>query len=117
MELDLENNDKVLKLVEKLMSRLKARDISITQYNAIDEIISAINEYYNDRHFSPTESTPFEPIYADLIIQLAIAHISKWGAEGETTHSEGGVMRIYDSASDYPLALTQKIIPLAKGVD
>lgn len=115
--MDFENNDKVLKLVEKLRRKLKSRDLEISQYDAIDEIVSAIAEYCNCRHYTPTESVPFEPIYADLIVQLAISHIAKWGVEGETSHIEGGVQRVYDSGSDYPLSLTQKIIPLVKGVD
>lgn len=118
MEIDFENNDKVLKLVEKLQRKLESRDLpTVNHYDAIDEIVSAIREYCNCRHYTPTESVPFEPIYADLIVQLAISHIAKWGVEGETSHIEGGVQRVYDSASDYPLSLTQKIIPLVKGVD
>ena len=47
---------------------------------------------------------------------MAVSAINKRGAEGETYHSEGGLIRNYDSGSPYPLKLTQKIIPLAKGV-
>ena len=104
-------------LVEKLINKAQRRDLKIDEETAIDEINSALLEYYNDRHYTPTNDKPYEEIYGDLIVQLALSSIAKAGAEGEILHSEGGVSRTYDSASDYPLALTRKIIPLAKGVD
>ena len=118
--MDFENNPKVTALVTKLRNRLDAEDLSSFDYS--DEILqleisNALLEYYNDRHFTPTDEQPFETIYSGVIIQLAISSLAKIGAEGETSHSEGGVSRSYDSSSNYPLALTRKIIPLAKGVD
>ena len=85
-------------------------------------LMPRFNSYNLDRNLIkltllPTDDKPFEEIYAGIIIQLAISSISKYGAEGETSHSEGGVSRSYDNASNYPLSLTRKIIPLAKGVD
>ncbi len=115
--MDFENNEKVMILVEKLKKRIESKGLSATEEDAIEEIQNALLEYYNDRHYTPTEEKPYEEIYAGIIIQLAISAISKYGAEGETSHSEGGISRGYDNASDYPLSLTRKIIPLAKGVD
>jgi hypothetical protein len=91
--------------------------MEISSDDAVSEIEMALLEYYNDRHFNPTEEKPYEDIYEGIIIQLALSSIAKYGAEGERAHSEGGVSRTYDNASNYPLKLTQKIIPLAKGVD
>lgn len=104
-------------LVTKLINKAQRRDLKIDEETATDEINSALLEYYNDRHYTPTDDKPYEEIYSDLIVQLALSSIAKAGAEGETSHSEGGVSRTYDNASDYPLALTRKIIPLVKGVD
>jgi len=115
--MDFENNEKIAKLVKKLISKAESKGLSVSNEDAIDEIQNALLEYYNDRHYTPSEDKPYEDIYAGIIIQLAISSISKNGAEGETSHSEGGVSRSYDNASDYPLSLTRKIIPLAKGVD
>lgn len=114
--MEFENNEKIQKLLEKLQRSLEKREVFIDEEEAMDELNFALLEYYNDRHFSPTEENPFEDIYAGIIVQLAVSSIMKKGAEGETSHNEGGVSRGYDNASDYPLSLTKKIIPLAKGV-
>lgn len=118
--MDFDENVKVQKLVERLKVRLEAEDLVLADYpNEIFkiEIENALLEYYNDRHFTPTDKIPFEDIYAGLIVELAVAAIARYGVEGENYHSEGGVIRTYDNTSQYPLALTRKIIPLAKGVD
>jgi hypothetical protein len=118
--MDFDSNVKVQKLVEKLKIKLEAEDLSVSDFS--DEILkmeisNALLEYYNDRHFTPTDDKPYEDIYAGIIVQLALSALARYGVEGENYHSEGGVIRTYDNASDYPLALTRKIIPLAKGVD
>lgn len=116
MEVDFGSNSNVLRLVTKLIESAERREISISEEEALDEIRDALLEYYNDRHYTPTEAEPFEEIYAGIIVRLALSSIVKKGAEGEKSHTEGGVIRSYDTASDYPLSLTQKIIPLAKGL-
>lgn len=115
--MDFENNEKLKSLVTRLVKKAASRDLAMTVEEAQDEIEEALLEYYNDRHFTPTEDKPYEDIYAGIIIQLALSSYSKAGAEGETSHMEGGITRMYDNGSNYPLSLTRKIIPLAKGVD
>lgn len=115
--MDFDRNKKTLELVERLKSRAKARDLFINDDIAQDEIEDALLEYYNVRHFNPTEDEPYESKYASIILQLAISSISKYGAEGETKHNEGGVDRQYENGSSYPSSIVNKIIPLAKGVD
>ena len=118
--MDFDENVKVQKLVEKLRTRLSAEDLEISDFSdetLKSEISNALLEYYNDRHFTPTDEKPFEEIYAGIIVELAVAALARYWVEGENYHSEGGVIRTYDNASQYPLALTRKIIPLAKGVD
>lgn len=115
--MDFENNEKIQGLVDKLIAHAKQRGIDLNYDVATDEIQFALLEYYNDRHFNPTDDEPFESIYTGIIIQLALSAIAKYGAEGEKSHGEGGIKRVYDNASSYPLSLTRKIIPLAKGVD
>lgn len=118
--MDFDENEKVQALVTKLRKRLAAEDLDVEEYT--DEILqmeisNALLEYYNDRHFTPTNEKPFEDIYAGIIVELAVAALARYGVEGENYHSEGGVIRTYDNSSQYPLSLTRKIIPLAKGVD
>ena len=114
--MDFVKNGKNQKLVNKLIIMAKSRGFEINQQDAEIEISNALLEYYNDRHYTPTEEKPYEDIYEGIILQLAISAISKYGAEGEKYHSEGGVIRTYDSGDYYPTTLTKKIIPLAKGV-
>lgn len=52
--------------------------------------------------------------YDQVQIEIAAYLISKRGAEGEVTHTEGGVTRTYESA-DLPLALRTRITPKAGG--
>lgn len=116
MQVDIVNTIEFQKLVEKVRARVENQDLEINEDELKDEVLFALLEYYNDRHFSPENGEIYESIYEGVIIQLAISSIFKRGAEGEKSHSEGGVNRGYDNASNYPLSLTRKIIPLAKGV-
>lgn len=116
MQVDIVNTIEFQKLVEKVRARVENQDLEIDEDELKDEVLFALLEYYNDRHFSPENGEIYESIYEGVIIQLAISSIFKRGAEGEKSHSEGGVNRGYDNASNYPLSLTRKIIPLAKGV-
>ena len=115
--MNFRDNEKITALVTELQRRSENKGIILSNDDAQSELQDALLEYYNDRHFTPTDEKPYEDIYEGIILQLAMSSILKWGAEGETRHDEGGISRIYDSASNYPLKLTQKIIPLAKGVD
>ena len=116
MQVDIVNTIEFQKLVEKVRARVENQDLEINEDELKDEVLFALLEYYNDRHFSPENGEIYESIYEGVIIQLAISSIFKRGAEGEKSPSEGGVNRGYDNASNYPLSLTRKIIPLAKGV-
>lgn len=99
----------------KLRSKLKSRNINYAEENDIEEEISdAIDAVNERRRFEPTPSTPFEKKYASLIVKLALASITKYGAEGEKSHSENGIGRTYDTAGEYPEALLSRIVPLAK---
>lgn len=48
-----------------------------------------------------------------LIAQLASAVYNKMGINGQTSHSENGINRVYDS-SGYPVDLVSRIIPLVR---
>ena len=114
--MDFVENGNKQKLINKLIVMAKSRGFEINQVDAEIEIDNALLEYYNDRHYTPTDEELYELKYEGIILQLALSAIAKYGAEGQNYHSEGGVIRTYDSAANYPLALTQKIIPLAKGL-
>lgn len=50
--------------------------------------------------------------YEMLQIEIASYLINKRGAEGETSHSENGVSRSYESG-DIPASLLRRIVPMA----
>lgn len=104
----------ISQMQQKLKRRLDSRAISYNNSDIEDEIEDAIDAVNLRRGFVPTSLIPFETKYSQLIVKLALYSISKYGAEGETSHSENGISRSYDSASNYPEALMSTIIPLAK---
>lgn len=64
------------------------------------------------RGFTPTDDCPLEDRYLNLQIMMVVEALSKYGAEGETNHSDNGVLRTYDNAGPYSKALLSRIIPL-----
>lgn len=102
-------------MIESLSDKLKSRNITYVKREAMeDEIYDAIFAVNERRRFDATPETPFEMKYSRLIVKLALASISKYGAEGEKSHSENGIQREYDNASEYPESLMSTIVPLAK---
>lgn len=109
------DKDKMIQpLVEKLNRRLNSRGFSVKESDIQDEIYSAIGVVNSRRRFIPTSDKLFDSMYEDLIVRLCIASISKWGAEGESAHSENGVNRSYEKGSEYPESMLSEVIPLGK---
>lgn len=109
------DKDKMIQpLVEKLNRRLISRGFSVKESDIQDEIYSAIGAVNSRRRFIPTSDKLFDSMYEDLIVRLCIASISKWGAEGESAHSENGVNRSYEKGSEYPESMLSEVIPLGK---
>lgn len=108
-------------IIANLKSQLEFRGIEIPSDNEKGgnsvleyEINRAIGEINRCRSYKPTEEKPYDKRYENLIIPMCIFSLSKVGIEGETSHSENGVQRIYKGDSDYPEDLIKKIVPLAK---
>lgn len=111
------NYDEVIaKMEESLRAKLESRNLNnyATAEIIEDEIKDAIDAVNERRRFEPTPSIPFEVKYKSLIVKLALSSITKYGAEGETSHGENGISRNYDTAGEYPEALMSRIVPLAK---
>jgi hypothetical protein len=53
--------------------------------------------------------------YESLQVRIACFLVNKEGAEGETTHNEGGVSRGYDG-SGVPKSLLNEITPMVKAL-
>lgn len=58
-------------------------------------------------------STEVEVQYMTIQIRIAVELYSKRGAEGEFSHSENGISRMYEKADVSPSLLSQ-IIPMVK---
>lgn len=105
----------IAKMQDTLRRKVQARNISYaTEDDLRDEIFEAIQAVNERRRFEPTSLIPFEEKYSSLIVKLALSSIAKYGAEGEKAHSENGINRTYDNASEYPESLLGRIVPLAK---
>lgn len=103
--------DTLTTLKAVLKSRgLETYDDQVLQY----EIKRAINEINRCRRFTPTNEKPYDKKYEDLIVPLCVSSLAKIGAEGQTSHSENGVIRAYNGGGDYPKDLLATIKPLIK---
>lgn len=78
------------------------------------EVKAAINEINRCRRFTPSGTTLYDEKYEDKIVPLVTASFLKSGAEGETSHSENGIVRNYENGGKYPSSLLADIVPLAK---
>lgn len=112
--MEFENNEQIKPIFEKLKRRLSARGFNVSDLDIYDEISSAIEAVNSRRRFEPTSNVLFEKKYGNLIGRLCIASISKWGAEGQTSHSENGIGRGYEKASEYPESMLSEVVPLGK---
>ncbi len=105
-------------LAKKVYRKALARNMSyISGDDCVEEVISAINDVNERRRFTPTEKELFENKYELIVIKLCIFNIAKYGAEGETSHSENGISRGYEGPDGSADSILKKIVPLAKGVD
>lgn len=102
-------------MIEELKEELVFRGIEAPSDIVLkSQIKRAIGEINRCRNFKPTPEKPYDKRYEDMIIPMCIFALSKVGIEGENSHSENGVQRIYKGDGDYPEDLMSKIVPLAK---
>lgn len=109
-------------IIEGLAKKVYRKAISRNMFyisgdDCVEEVISAIHDVNERRRFTPTEKELFENKYESIIIKLCIFNIAKYGAEGETSHSENGISRGYEGPDGSADSILKKIVPLAKGVD
>ena len=113
----IQDHPEIAVLAQALVRKANARGFKIDNDTAVDELVDAISAINEVRRFTPTDDELFEEKYHSLSIQLAISSISKYGAEGQSSHGENNVSRAYENGSPYPKSLLQGIVPLARGVD
>ena len=99
---------------EKLNKLMTMLDDDVST-NAANTFLKAAEKAVINLAFPFGDGTEVIPEkYEEVQIEIAAYLISKRGAEGEVSHSEGGVSRTYESA-DIPLALRTRITPKAGG--
>lgn len=104
-------------LVSKLQTILNAKDFNVTNSDKPlleYEVERAIAEINKCRRFTPTNDVLYDKKYESLIIPLCVSAFAKSGAEGQTSHTENGIVRNYTSGGDYPKDMLNGIIPLIK---
>lgn len=108
----------VKSLAKKVYRKAISRNMNyISGDDCVEEVISAINDVNERRRFTPTKEILFESKYESNVLKLCICNIAKYGAEGETSHSENGINREYEGPDGSADSILKKIVPLAKGVD
>ena len=98
----------------KLKRKCEVRDLIFNDDIYYDEIEDAIRAVNGRRGFTPKDGIEYEEKYSNLICRMALYSLTKMGAEGETSHQENGINRVYQSANDYPDDLLNEITPLIK---
>jgi len=106
-------------MIKKLKTKLSARDFDVPEGETVDAVLleeleSAIEAVNERRHFISTPEMLFEPKYNSIVRRLVITSISKYGAEGQTSHNENGIARSYEKGSEYPESIMNSIVPLAR---
>lgn len=102
-------------LIMKLKAILADKGFKVPSAPTLElEIDYAIGVINDCRRFTPTSTRPYDKKYEHLIVPMCVHAISKYGAEGESAHSENGISRTYSGADDYPKEILMKIVPLAK---
>lgn len=78
-----------------------------------DEVLQFYLDNASDIICDLRNSTIVESRYSTVQIKIAIELYNKRGAEGETSHSENGIARVYSSA-DISKELLNQITPMVK---
>ena len=98
--------------IEKQKAKVKIKYPDANDAQIELELEMAMDTINDIRGYTPTDGQPLEDRYLNLQINMVIEALSKYGAEGEKSHSDNGVSRVYDNASPYSKALLSRIIPL-----
>lgn len=120
VETPVVNEDPVIdpfytEFITELKATLAYREIEIPADIVLKtEIDKAIGEINRCRRFTPTDENRYDIQYKNMIVPMCMFALSKVGVEGENSHSENGVQRIYVSDGEYPKELMNRIVPLIK---
>ena len=97
--------------VMKLMLREKTGetdDVKLSAYLSMAEL-EILNRMYP---YKDVTGLTVPSRYYGVQVEIAAYHLNKRGAEGEVSHSENGITRMYENG-DTPLSLLRQITPMA----
>jgi hypothetical protein len=95
-----------LQLLKAMVGESDTEEVLLTYLNV------AGNKILNRAYPYGTEETEVPSRYEFLQCEIAAYLLNKRGAEGQTSHSENGISRSYESA-DVPESLLGAITPMA----
>ena len=95
------------------MSQLSKLRVQLENQEASDELLQYYLDYAHDIICELRNTTDVESQYLNVQIEIAIEKFNKRGVEGQISHSENGLQRVY-SSSDVSPEIINRIIPVAK---
>lgn len=104
------HDEKLIALVTRIAPDRASDDLLSELLNQAGAIV--LNRRFP---FGYPEGTDVPHQYERLQISIALELYSKTGAEGETSHSENGISRLYE-AGDISPSLLKQIVPMCAGV-
>ncbi len=111
-----ENVDNMMTQLEKVRLKLGNDFVDIADDVITMELEMAADMINDIRNYIPTAPGDVEPQYRTTQVLMTVEAITKYGAEGEYSHSDNGVTRMYDNASSYSNATLRKIIPKVRSI-
>lgn len=105
-----------------LLDRVKARIPELeddSQDDLLEELLITAQEMFVVLRYpvsSPPDGYSVPEKWHWWVVSAAVELYSKTGVEGQITHAENGISRVYD-AGDLSKSLTQKVTPLVKVVN
>lgn len=96
---------------EEMLKRVRM----LGQFSDTDDVLSAYIDIARDKilrkAYPYNDDVTVVPVkYEGLQCEIAVFLLNKRGAEGQTSHSENGIVRVYESA-DVPASMLRDIIP------
>ena len=104
------NDEKVSAVSTLIAPDTASQDLLLLLVKQAESIV--LNRRYP---FGIPENATVPVQYEYVQIRIAVELFSKMGAEGETSHNENGINRVYASADITP-ALLKQIVPLCGSV-
>ena len=104
-----------MSLIDNVLLLVNDDENQITAQVAQVYLDTAIEAIFNRLYPLADDETPIDipTKYNSKAVSIAVYLINKAGAEGELTHTEGGITRQYEAA-DVPPSMVKDIVPVGR---